>query len=345
MKKSLINNFGIISCIFLTGCAIGYDTALFMTKSNIGLDVDTKPPTAEISIARREGVLAPGFEGGQTPPVFARFGTSSGTSRGNSGESNTDTGRNVFDKFFWGISSVFAGGNAAIYASQNDFNLSQSADLPDPAEKQPSSLHLTMLPQGKPSILGIPLGTIDLPQPGEMKPFIFGTDTSFGLKVAWSGLTGNIPDTLRLGFNRKELAIAPIFGKPVSSKAYHYQVDMPSFFATIKIAGDAGIFGLPKNEYSQIFATGKAADNIAQSEKIKEGIQRLTTGATFDFKPDSNSACISKWRGNDNSKIKIMAEWCENHNPPIECSEFINGSFSKEREEFVRANNVPAPCP
>ena len=57
----------------LSGCAVGYNSTLFYTQSNIGLDAETKPPTAEISIARREGVIEPGFEGGQTPPVIAGF--------------------------------------------------------------------------------------------------------------------------------------------------------------------------------------------------------------------------------------------------------------------------------
>src|SRR5262245_57749866 len=57
----------------LGGCALGYNSMLFVTKSNIGLDVDTRPPTAEISIARREGVIAPTFEKGQKPPVLASF--------------------------------------------------------------------------------------------------------------------------------------------------------------------------------------------------------------------------------------------------------------------------------
>ena len=51
----------------LPGC-VGYNSTLFMTKSNVGLDMDSKPPTFEVSLARREGVIAPTFEGGQTPP-------------------------------------------------------------------------------------------------------------------------------------------------------------------------------------------------------------------------------------------------------------------------------------
>jgi len=57
---------------FFAGCA-GYNTTMFMTKSNAGLDIDMKPPTAEINISRKEAVIEPVFEKGQTPPVMASF--------------------------------------------------------------------------------------------------------------------------------------------------------------------------------------------------------------------------------------------------------------------------------
>lgn len=36
----------------LSGCGIDYNTTLFVAKSNVGIDVDTTPPTAEVSTAR-----------------------------------------------------------------------------------------------------------------------------------------------------------------------------------------------------------------------------------------------------------------------------------------------------
>src|SRR5437870_361069 len=83
----------------LTGC-VGFNTALFMTKSNVGLDLDMKPPTAEINISRKEGVVEPSFEGGHTPPVMASF--------------STKVGHDKIDSFFLGVNQTFAGGDAAV---------------------------------------------------------------------------------------------------------------------------------------------------------------------------------------------------------------------------------------
>ena len=60
--------------LFQVGCSALEEHVLFMTKTNVGIDVDSKPPTAEISIARREAVLEPTFEGGQTPQSWRVFG-------------------------------------------------------------------------------------------------------------------------------------------------------------------------------------------------------------------------------------------------------------------------------
>ena len=57
LKYSIVLIIGILT---LPGCA-GYDRILFVTKTNVGLDVDNKPPTAEITIARRELAITPAF--------------------------------------------------------------------------------------------------------------------------------------------------------------------------------------------------------------------------------------------------------------------------------------------
>src|ERR1051326_8096735 len=82
--------------VLFSGC-VGYNTTLFMTKSNAGLDLDAKPPTAEINISRKEGVIAPSFEGGQTPPVMASFSAKSGSGG--------------MRRFFFGVNQSFAGGD------------------------------------------------------------------------------------------------------------------------------------------------------------------------------------------------------------------------------------------
>src|SRR5262245_16174552 len=88
----------------LGGCA-GYNHTLFMTKSNVGLDFDSKPPTLEINVSRKEAVIAPSFEGGKTPPVLASFKPGAG-------------GGGSFGSFFMGTDQTFAGGDAAMAMAQ-----------------------------------------------------------------------------------------------------------------------------------------------------------------------------------------------------------------------------------
>ena len=53
----------------------------------------------------------------------------------------------------------------------------------------------------------------------DTRAFYFATDTSFGLKVGWDGTSGPYPDTLKLGYNRKELAFPPVFVTEGCSKS------------------------------------------------------------------------------------------------------------------------------
>jgi hypothetical protein len=166
----------------ICGCALGYNRMLFMTKTNVGLDIDSKPPTAEISIARREGVIAPSFEEGKALPVIASF---------------------LFEGGWFSphISGTFAGGKAAVTIAEL-FNVGDSNSRLTPR----SRVCLDHPP--KESAQGLQWEEGD-----DARPFFFATDTTFGLKVAWSGATEVMPDTLKLGYNRKEFAYAPVFGR------------------------------------------------------------------------------------------------------------------------------------
>jgi hypothetical protein len=244
IRLAAVGTAGLLSA----GC-VGYNTTLFATKTNVGLDFDTKPPTAEIAIARREAVIAPTFEDGKTPPVAASFRIQSGA------------------WVFADISSTFAGGDAANILAQL-YN--------DPTNVAPkgydSTLWLTQPPTKK---LG---GTkVKLHRPGVVRPLLFGTDTTFGLKLAWSGLTAQVPDTMKLGFNRKEMALAPVFGGPgwlletnggaVVTNTYF--VKMPSFLATMDGSTKVRAAKESKVKHVQYFATGTAADNLAVQPDVR----------------------------------------------------------------------------
>jgi hypothetical protein len=55
----------------LCGCVTPVDTVIFVTKTSIGIDGDTTPPTASIAYDRMEGYIAPRYPNGEVPPVVA----------------------------------------------------------------------------------------------------------------------------------------------------------------------------------------------------------------------------------------------------------------------------------
>ena len=59
----------------LSGCVSPNTTALFVTKTSLGLDVDMTPATASIAYDRKEGYLGPRYENGAVPPVIASVST------------------------------------------------------------------------------------------------------------------------------------------------------------------------------------------------------------------------------------------------------------------------------
>jgi hypothetical protein len=64
--------------LLLGGCGLGEDNVLFVTKTSLGLDVDTKPPTLDFGFDRKEGTVAPVFENGQVLPQMAGFSSDVG---------------------------------------------------------------------------------------------------------------------------------------------------------------------------------------------------------------------------------------------------------------------------
>ena len=221
-----------IAGLSLSGCA-GYDRVLFVTKTNIGLDIDNKPPTTEITIARRELAITPTFQNADgsenTLPLLASFALTGGFL-------NPE------------IISRFAGGDAAIALAQG----------PNP-KPEPSYLCLTDKPDTKPLWKKI-WHFLSRQNADDTRAFYFATDTSFGLKVGWDGSTGPYPDTLKLGYNRKELAFPPIFAtKGCPNDPNKWKVTVPSFVASLDNSSTIKEWSKSGNTHIQFFATGKAA--------------------------------------------------------------------------------------
>jgi hypothetical protein len=58
--------------LFLAACA-GADSVLFVTATSIGINGDTATQSVNIGYDRYEGVVAPIYDEGQAPPVYARL--------------------------------------------------------------------------------------------------------------------------------------------------------------------------------------------------------------------------------------------------------------------------------
>lgn len=243
--------------VLIQGCAPGYNSIVFATKSNLGLDAnvgidaDTAPANLEIAISRHEGVLMPAFEGGKTVPVMGSFLSES----------------DAFTRFFWGVKSTFSTGEAAYIMSY----LYDGADADKVCYKP-----VTLSQEPKPQLFGY---EIEYLKKGDAKPVLFGTDTILGIKVKWSGQTAQFPSSVNIGFKRREAAWAPIGVSqvpiPQSSNSKDaagtsYEVDVPSLLATVdtNLAADASA----KFKYLQYFATGSAASNLARRRAVREAM-------------------------------------------------------------------------
>lgn len=243
----------------VSGCS-GYDRALLVTKTNVGLDIDSKPPTAEITIARRELAIQPTFpetEGKQDSngiesketalPLLGSFG--------------------LQGKFFNPrITGQFAGGDAAVYLAQeptddNDLPVDSSLCLKSPPDTR------SWLLKAWHSLTGTTLEKYQK----EARPFYFATDTAYGLKVAWSGTSGPYPDSLKLGYNRKEFASPPIFvDKGCGSDPNSWNVKLPSFYAAVDNASAVELFEEGKVNHVQFFVTGQAASVLARRASVRQ---------------------------------------------------------------------------
>lgn len=133
---------------------------------------------------------------------------------------------------------------------------------------------------------------------GQRRPFFFGTGTSFGLRV---GFAGDVPSSVRVGFNREELSIIPMqHAEPLSGEPDKYASVLASINLETTVASPSGTSVRP----TQFFATGAAAKNLAKQDYIrslflgeaKRQVEAALTvavvGADLQTKKEALAACI-----------------------------------------------------
>jgi len=247
----------------VSGCGIGHTRTIFATKTNVGLEVSTKPPTLELDISRFEGVVSPQFENGKKLPVMASFRFEN---------------EGIFSP---AVGSAFATGDAAT-------TMAALYGDPTPIEgwkqrvtevkKEDFSGDSTLELDNKPRVMSWLPSWLEWARPEfqkkDVRPVFFGTDTALGIKVAWSGMTGGYPDTAVFGYNRKELALVPIsMQKNDSGK---YEMKQASLLATLdsgtKLSTDTeDEIGLDF-QLVQYFATGDAANLMALQKDVRNSM-------------------------------------------------------------------------
>lgn len=263
MKQNLKNGIILIIGFFLLSGCSGYDRILFITKTNVGLDIDDTPPTAEITIARRELAITPTYQHTtgdlKTLPLLGSFRLTGGT-------------------FNPEISSVFSGGAAAVILVTKGGNV-EAKDIK-------SSVCLSRDPDARSPIKRLwhwITGTNEGEVRNGTRAFYFATDTAFGVKVGWNGTGGPYPTSLKLGYNRLELASPPIFiteGSREASGVCRWEARVPSFFASLDnkskfLTGpaDSGV------THVQFFATGAVANAWVKRTKVRtDTLKRMGGG-------------------------------------------------------------------
>lgn len=87
-----------VAALYVAGCATPRDNAVFVTKTALGIDVDSASATAAAGYNRVEGYLGPRYDTGTVPAVAGSFKTDGG----------------LFDRK---VRQVYATGNAALNAT------------------------------------------------------------------------------------------------------------------------------------------------------------------------------------------------------------------------------------
>jgi hypothetical protein len=120
-----------MSWFVLVGCALPSNHVIFVTKTSLGIDVESTPPGASIAYDRTEGYIGPRYDNGAVPPVAGSFVTNG----------------KLLDRQ---IKQLYATGNAAR-------TVTQSTAATNSATEKLSGNHKVMF-FGTGTVLGIKLG-------------------------------------------------------------------------------------------------------------------------------------------------------------------------------------------
>jgi len=262
---------GILIAWLWSGCQVGRDSTLFVTKTSFGVDIDGKPPTLGIGYDRKEGTVAPKFADGNVIPQMASF-------QGRGGGFTTSV---------IGAAQSFAIGQPAVIMS-----------------KYMGS------PDSKPSVLtSIPLTELDsvyevAGNTDTARRYFFGTDTNLGVDIHLAAENGGLPTSLSVGWKRKELAYVPLEMKNPGGATP--SVVVPSLISTVNfgVNPQSGTTNL-----NQFFATGIAANYLSAQPDIRSVLgSRIFADSQVSAKLEARQAAATALATTRTKGEKLTAE-------------------------------------
>ncbi len=234
----------------LAACSANDEAVLFVTKTSLGLDLDSTPATVNIAYDRREGFIGPIEDEAELPPVVAAINTNA-------------------EFFSPKVQQVYATGDAAIAVTEQKGDQQTTAQpaavpaAPAPAVPAPAVPAPAAPAPAAPAATDPTQATNSTDD--ETKIAFFGTSSAIGLKAGFNTTTG-MPDSFLFGYRRKEVSLIPFGKKIVDGEEVK---TFPSVFASIDSTGNATNQDETGLKVKQFFATGLAAVNLGNNPDVK----------------------------------------------------------------------------
>jgi hypothetical protein len=177
--------------------------------------------------------------------------------------------------------------------------------------------------------------------PGENKKLVyFRTGANLGLKVVFAN---NVPESIDLGYKRKELSFIPLV-KTVGESESTVKDVYGSALAFIGVNTKISTPTETSLGISQFFATGIAAESLAKTDTIRGAFQTIAKEsagrATFDT-TDPTVACIETWLNSDDSHPGQLQSWWEGKGLQGLAVLLIDGKeYKKQRLDFMAEKQI-----
>jgi len=297
---------GVIPCaalLVMAGCS---DTATFVTATSIGIVANADTQQAQIGYARAELFQGPAYPNVGDAPQVVGFLASD---------------LKVFEPH---VRQLYATGDAAGFVTMPGDPHACPDDGKAPANGQP-----TLCAEKAENLAG------------ERRPMLFGSGTSLGLKL---GFTGNAPSSIKLGYDREELSIIPLHRQ--APQAGSEQPDKySSVLASLNMNVAAPNLIGSGLQMTQFFATGAAARNLAKRSEIRKYFNDTASQAVTmsgAYAPDRSSECIRAWRGSPPDRDKSTRISLKATSLKTDTGNFLDiPRFAPDRQDFLKANSIP----